>query len=94
MGVATEPVALELLPGSEGDGAVHPERITILGHHDIRGAAAVKILADGGVKFVGHPHTQGFTDVDVLAGDLHLHAPMNAPVTFGCQAKAGGFAGL
>ncbi len=88
MRIAAQPVGGELLAGRQGDGAVHPERVALSADHHLGApAVAIEVLADAGGEFVGDPRTQGLADVDVFAGDLDLHADINAPGAGRCQSN-------
>ena len=50
-------------------------------------AASLEILPNTGLEFVADPLTQGLANIDMFAGDLHLHGVINAPERLGCQAR-------
>ena len=74
MGVTARSMAKELLTRSQLYRTVGAEGVALLADDHVGGAAAVKILADAQGDFVGDSRSQSLTNVDMLAGDLDLHA--------------------
>jgi hypothetical protein len=67
-------MADQLLARSQLDRAIDPEGEALLADHDLGVTAAVEILADAQGDFVGDSRSQSLANVDMLAGDLDLHA--------------------
>jgi hypothetical protein len=73
MGVGPDAVAAELLPGGELYAAIDAEGMAIAAYDHVGVAAAIEVLADGALDFVGDSRSQSLTNVDMLAGHLDLH---------------------
>ena len=67
VGVGAQTVALQRLARGQGDGAVHPEPVTVPADHHLGVAATLEILSDTDRQLIGNPAPQRLADIDMSA---------------------------
>ena len=60
--------------------------MTVPADNDIGVAAAIEEFSHTGGEFGGDSRSQSLSDIDMLAGYLHLHKGYSIPVYMGSQA--------
>jgi hypothetical protein len=67
VGLAAQAMALQGLPGRQGDGAIDAEGVAIATDHNLGVAPTLEVFADGGLEFIPDSRSERLPHIEMSA---------------------------